>query len=212
MSGIAKRRHQARSAPSSGYTERREQLVAAAAEVFAAKPFKSVRMDDVAAQAKTDRASVYYYFANKQQLFLAVILEAVERNVASARAIADRDGPQRDKVHAMVVDLLESYERHYPYLYAYVQEDMRDIGSQDTPEAKRLSELGREYQDAIMRVVQEGIDGGEFRADTQPRLVAYALIGVINWSSRWFVPEGKLSADEVGTQFADLILDGLSVR
>jgi TetR/AcrR family transcriptional regulator, cholesterol catabolism regulator len=208
-SNIARRRAQAEKEGSSAYAARRRDLIEAAARSFAAKGFQGVRMDDVAAEAGTDRATLYYYFANKQQLFRAVIIDAVEANVARAREIAEGDAPADEKLRAMIVALLDSYERHYPYLFVYVQEDMRRIPTDDTLEGRRLAERGREYERALERVIAEGIEAKALRPTASPHLVAYILLGAMNWSHRWFTPEGELSGEQVGQLIADLALDGL---
>jgi AcrR family transcriptional regulator len=209
MSRIDARRRQAQAQPSTEYAAKREQLLDAAARAFAAKGFQSVRMDDVAAEAGTDRASLYYYFANKQQLFRAVIQEAVQRNVERAQAIAAQDAPAPQKLREMIVALLDSYEQHYPYLFVYVQEDMRRIPSDDSADAKALEQLGREYEDTLTEVIAQGIAAGELRDAGRPRLLAYTLLGAMNWSHRWFTPDGRLSGRDVGELIADLALGGL---
>jgi AcrR family transcriptional regulator len=211
LSSIGQRRQLARDGSSTNYRERRQALLSAAAGVFQAKGFQAVRMDDVAEQLEVDRATLYYYFGNKQQLFREVIIEAVEANVAVARAVAASDEPARNKLRSLLVWLLDSYERSYPLLFVYVQEDMRKISTDDSPESVALVTLGNEYEDIVKGIVRQGIAEGEFRADVSPSVVAYALIGAANWTHRWYKPEGELTGIEVGEQFAKLFLDGLLV-
>jgi AcrR family transcriptional regulator len=211
MSAIGRRRRSARQAASDTYLERRSSLLRAAAEVFRAKGLEAVRMDDIVRELDVDRASLYYYFSNKQQLFREVIIEAVDTNVTVAREIADGDGPAREKLQALLVSLLDNYESTYPLLFVYVQEDMRRVALDDSPESKRLVELGNAYDAAIKRVVTQGIEEGEFNPRVHPSVVAYAVIGAANWTHRWYDPTGNFTGAEIGQQFADLFLDGLLV-
>jgi hypothetical protein len=41
---------------------------------------------------------------------------------------------------------------------------------------------------------------------------AKTVAGMLNWTSRWFVPGGILDADEVADDMADTILDGVLVK
>jgi len=212
VSGIGRRRAAARDEPSEAYTLRREALVRAAADVFRKKGYEAVRMDDVAEALGVDRATLYYYFRNKHQLFLDVISEPLEANLREANAIAASDGAAMDKLQAIVESLLISYERYYPLLYVYVQEDMRKLpATDDSDGTRRLNELGSEYENAVKRVIKEGIESGEFDPNAKPTLVAYAILGAVNWSHRWFHPDGGMAAADIGRVFADTFLDGLLV-
>jgi TetR/AcrR family transcriptional regulator, cholesterol catabolism regulator len=208
--GIARRRQAAADDPTGGYVARKQALLSAAASVFRDKGFQAVRMDDVAEELGVDRATLYYYFGNKQQLFREVIHEALEANLATAQRIAASDQPPADKLRELLVELIGSYERHYPLLFVYVQEDMRKIPVDDSPQSQRLLELGTEYDEAVKQIIQEGIDAGEF-APQNPTLTAYFILGAANWTHRWFDPSGGLSGEEVGALLADHFLDGILI-
>jgi hypothetical protein len=41
------------------------------------------------------------------------------------------------------------------------------------------------------------------------KLASFALAGAVNWIGTWYRPEGELRAEEIATQFADLLTQGL---
>ena len=133
MDEAARRRRRAEEEPGSAYHARRQHLLASAAEVFRNKGYQGVRMDDIAVQSGADRATLYYYFRNKQDIFRAVIIDTVEQNVALAREIAAHKSRPCDKLRSLIVALLDSYDRHYPYLFVYLQEDMKQVLPEDSP-------------------------------------------------------------------------------
>ncbi len=53
------------------------EIVAAALEVFAEKGFAAARLDDIAARAGVSKGALYLYFETKQDLFEAVVRDAV---------------------------------------------------------------------------------------------------------------------------------------
>lgn len=61
---------------------RRAELLRAGEEVFSARPFDDVSIDDIAAAAGISKNLLYHYFAGKRELFLAVISEAADRMLA----------------------------------------------------------------------------------------------------------------------------------
>jgi AcrR family transcriptional regulator len=208
ISSIARRRSQARREGGAGYLERRQQFLAAAAEVFRTKGYQAASMNDIAVRSGGDRASLYYYFGSKQEVFTELVRQAVTDNVALAERIAASDDSSVARLRIMVVSLIESYERHYPYLHLYVQEDMRRLSEGGAESDQDLVDMGRRYTRAVSAVAHEGVASGEFRRDIDPEMLTFAVLGAVNWCHRWFVPGGRLTGTQVGEAFADIVLHG----
>jgi AcrR family transcriptional regulator len=59
--------------------ERRDELLAAALELFGTRPPEDVSIDDIAAAAGASRALVYHYFGGKHELYIAALNSAAHR-------------------------------------------------------------------------------------------------------------------------------------
>jgi TetR/AcrR family transcriptional regulator, cholesterol catabolism regulator len=209
-SSMGRRRTHARRAPSNAYIERRQRLLSAAADVFREKGLEASSINDIAARFDADRATVYYYYSSKHEIFLALVTQAVEENVALGERIAKSGGSATARLHDLIESLLTNYERHYPFIHLYIQEDMRRL-SDGEPAGAALKELGQRYEAAVMRIIQSGINSGEFHPDLDPQLAMFAVLGAVNWTHRWFAPGGRLSGAEVGKAFAGFFLQGFRV-
>jgi AcrR family transcriptional regulator len=209
-SSISRRRRHARRAPSAGYLERQQRLLAAATEVLKEKGLDATSINDIAERIGADRASVYYYYGSKQEIFLALIRQAVGEVVLLAEGIAEEKGPSTDRLEQLVRSQLAAYERHYPYIQLYIQEDMNRVPGDGTAAGEELRDLGLRYEAAIERITRDGIEAGEFRAGLDAQLVAFAVLGAVNWTHRWFSPGGRLTGEQVGASFADIFLRGVS--
>jgi AcrR family transcriptional regulator len=209
---IGRRRALAKRERNATWLERRSQILEAAADAFRAKGYQAVSMSDIAHRLGGDRASVYYYFASKQEIFLALVDSAVEANVELIEGLAASPESATVRLGKIIESLAESYESHYPYLHLYVQEDMRRLSTSDSPEEKRLFELGGRYDDAMTRLATDGVASGEFRDDIDPQMLKFAVLGALNWSHRWFVPGGRLNGTQVGRAFSDIFLRGVAAN
>ncbi|HSJ18649.1 MAG TPA: helix-turn-helix domain-containing protein [Solirubrobacterales bacterium] len=67
----------------------REELVAAAARVFARRGYHRATVDEIASEAGYSTGAVYSNFDGKEALFLAIADRQVEARVAEIRAVAD---------------------------------------------------------------------------------------------------------------------------
>lgn len=210
-SNIALRRLQARQSGDKEYQARREQLLRAAADVFRQMGLKGASIHHIARAVGIDRASIYYYTSGKEELFHEVVRMATLGNIEMAEAIHTGDLPSREKIEQFVVTLMKSYEDHFPYLHVYVQEDMARIAGSQTAWAKDMGKLAKRFDHAVVGIVQAGIDDGTLRSDVgDAQVIAFGIIGMCNWSHRWYKPAGRHSAAAIGKSFARLVLDGIA--
>jgi AcrR family transcriptional regulator len=206
---IAERRELARAEPSPAYLEKRAQLLKAAGEVFRRKGLQATSMNDIVTEFGGDRASVYYYFASKEDIFHELVGEVILEMVEGVEALAASDRPAAEKLERLVESLFGDFERYFPYQYLYIQEDLSRVRPAQSAAARRLQVLGGRYEAAILGIVREGIASGEVRSDVDPHLVTLAILGSANWSHRWFRPGGRLSGAEIGAEFAGYFLQGV---
>jgi hypothetical protein len=52
------------------------------------------------------------------------------------------------------------------------------------------------------------MQSGVFKSN-DPKLLAFALFGAVNWIPRWFNPNGPATSDEIADRFADYLIAGL---
>ncbi|MFF7989215.1 TetR/AcrR family transcriptional regulator [Kitasatospora xanthocidica] len=89
--------------------ERRAQLLAVGARLFAARPYEEVLMEEVAEQAGVSRALLYRHFASKHDLFAEVYRQAADELLAKSRF---------DPVDTLLEQLVEGMDAHLDYFIA----------------------------------------------------------------------------------------------
>jgi len=106
---------------------KRAQILRAATDVFSARDFHTVTVDDVAAAARVGKGTLYLYFPTKEQLFYATILEALDVLLSElAAATRSRDG--EDGLRTFVGCLLDFFwrRRHLVVLMHRYEHKLRD--------------------------------------------------------------------------------------
>lgn len=209
-SGIARRRAAARDESNPSYVARRREIVAAAARVFKEKGLQGTKLGDIAAESGADRASLYYYVGSKEELFHEVVREATTTNLARAKAIRDGDGSPPEKLRQLVEALMTSYAEHYPILYVYIQENLKNVPEKHQRWADAMRKVNRDYEGIVIGLVEEGVRDGTIRDVAPAWVVAYGIMGMLGWTNRWFNPEeSPVSAEQIGKAFADTLLSGI---
>ncbi len=210
-SDIGRRRGKALKKGSESYREKRREIAQAAAVVFNKRGFSATSLSAVADELGMDRATLYYYISNKQDLFDEVVREASEHNIAAAEAARDAEGEPLDRLRVVIMELMHSYESNYPLLYVYLRENLSSVDPDRTEWSRYMRSLSHRFEDAVIAIVQEGIDNGSIRPLASARVLAFGVLGMLGWTNRWFVPDRSPdSAETIGTAFAEMVVRGLA--
>lgn len=212
QSRIGQRRGAAKRKGKADYAAKRAEIIAAAAEVFRERGYQAATLNEIAERVGTDRASLYYYVADKQELFHETIKGVLDDNVARAEEIyVDDQGPV-DKLKSLVSTVLESYEANYPHMFVFIQEDMAQLSSTEASWASGMIEQTRRMERIFLSVIEQAVEAGEFRDDISPRIATYALFGMFNWTHRWFEPGRRMRAADIADAFTSIFSQGMTRR
>ncbi len=153
--------------------QKKRRIEEAAAELFAARAYHEVKLDDVAARARIGKGTIYIYFASKEDLYFSLIHAGLGESVARLQArLAGATETARESLRTIVGELVDFAYRH-PQLF----ELMRQVGSPAAHDPRC-----RENLDALTRLIEttirRGIRAGEM-VDTHPELTAVCVPGLV---------------------------------
>jgi AcrR family transcriptional regulator len=135
----------------------RQELIAAAATVFARRGYHKATVEEIAAEAGMTSGAIYSNFDGKEELFLAIADAQVESRVAEIQAVADAaagDGDAGIEAAAQFRAFLES-DPEWPLLfYEFWSVSVRDAGLQGEL-AKRRDAIRDALADTLERVARE---------------------------------------------------------
>lgn len=212
-SNISKRRETALKEGSSDYLAKRDELVEIAAQQFKQSGYRATTLAEIGRKAGLDRATVYYYFGSKEELFREILRTGVDANIRECVRISE--DPARDsleKLEAIMGQLMKAYDEHYPHMYVYIQEEMERITSEKSVWAKEIASQTRKFERIVLGLVSDAVKSGLLRKDIPISVAANAIFGMLNWTHRWYQPGGHHSAEVVGGAFASIFLDGMRTK
>lgn len=189
----------------SGIRKKRE-IVEAASRVFRARGLHAAGMRDIAAELGMAVGNLYYYFRDKEDLLAYVQESALSRLLEMAARVRALDLPVDGKLRLLLeehVVALNDPEEGTPGSLAHLE--VEALG-----EERRPAVLARrdEYEQVVRSLVEEGMAEGIFRR-ADPKVASLALLGSVNWTVKWFRPEGGKSAREIGRQIANMMVRSL---
>jgi AcrR family transcriptional regulator len=163
--------------------ERRDAILAAALDVFAAQGFAAARLDDVAKRAGVAKGTIYLYFADKETLFQELIRAQLSPVVGGVIHASHADIPLR----AFAKQLIEVFVRE---VLGTRRKDVIRLVITEGPRFPKLAEFY--YREVIARVLEavrallrRAVERGELKDDAllrHPQLLAAPGIMAIIWS------------------------------
>ncbi len=159
--------------------EKRAHLVGAALAVIERVGLRKTTLEDVTAEARVSRSTMYYYFGSKADLFSAVIDHLIEDLQRKIEGAIDPAAPADQRL-LQIVGALGSEVQRLLMLY----EVTRDVAGELIPLAqKRIDEFGAWHLALLAAVVRDGVEAGQFVVDDPDRFartLSMACQGVFN--------------------------------
>jgi len=186
--------------------ERRTEIIKSAAAAFHRRGYHGASVEEIARALKMTKGNLYYYFRDKQDILfgchdysLGVALELLEQVEAEPMPPDER---LRRLINGFVHLIID--ELHGSGLTL-------ELEALPRPLLQKVVAKRDRFDRGLRKIVQDGMDQGLF-APGDPKLLAFAVMGALNWISRWYDPRGGASSDEIALAFADYLVRGLTSR
>jgi AcrR family transcriptional regulator len=184
---------------------RRGEILHAALRAFRDQGYHATTLDDIADALGVRKAGLYHYFPDKESILYACHRESLAELDRILEGAKQLQTPAERLAHVIrahvrvMTDTLEGSPLAFE-VTALSQERQREVIA------------GRDrYERALRRMVRDGVASGDFRG-VNPKTAVFAILGAINWIARWYRPDGALRPEEIGADFADQLLRGLTCR
>jgi TetR/AcrR family fatty acid metabolism transcriptional regulator len=187
-------------------TDKRDALLRAAIDTFAARGFFNAQVADVARAAGVAAGTVYLYFRSKDDLLISIFERTMKEAIADGRQSV---GALTDPVQRLqeIARLHLGRLGRDRALAVVFQVELR----QSTKFMERFSSTQlREYLGIIRSVIADGQEQGVFRAAISPTLAAKLFFGALDeMATNWILSRRKYSLVAEADGIVDLFVGGL---
>lgn len=190
-------------------SQRRAELLALAANMFAERGFVSTTVRDIADAAGILSGSLYHHFDSKESMVDEILRGFLDELFGRYHEIAAAGLGPAATLRAMVVVSFQSIDKHHAEVAIFQNE------SKHLTQFERfayLDDRNVEFRKLWTGVLEDGVRTGEFRTGLDVEVV-YRFIRDTVWVAvRWYRPGGALSAQEVADQYLAILLDGIAAK
>jgi AcrR family transcriptional regulator len=188
----------------------RRNILEIATEEFASKGFSGARIDEIAARTNTSKRMIYYYFTDKEGLFVAV-LEAAYGRIRGIENALDLDHLPPDDALAALAGVTFDYHTANPDFVRLVMVENIHDGAH-LKKSRVIHEVNVTVIDAIRRLYQRGVAAGRFREGLDPidihmSISALAFHNVSNRSTFSLIFEHDMSSPRALAKRRAIVVD-----
>ncbi len=188
--------------PSKTVRKRLEILRGAAAE-FRERGYAATRMEDIARRIEMTPGNLYYYFPGKHALLFFCQDRALDVLLAGARRVLRSRGPAAEKLRALLRAQLNCMLGELHGAAAHIE-----FHALPPRDLRRIIAKRDRYEGLLRGLIARGVQSGEF-APCDPKLVTLAILGAVNWTVRWFRPDGPQTPEIIAASFVEYLVRGL---
>lgn len=164
---------------------RRERILAAATAEFARHGLGGARVDRIAVRAATNKRMLYYYFGNKEALFLAVLESAYARIRGAEQALRLADLEPEEGVRRLVAFTWNYYLAHPEFLSLLNSENLHK--ARYLRRSKQVAAMHSPLVATLRGLLERGVRAGCFRRGVDPvqLYVSIAALGYFYLGNRY---------------------------
>jgi TetR/AcrR family transcriptional regulator, cholesterol catabolism regulator len=183
--------------------QRRVEILRSAAAAFRRRGYHGASVEEIARDLRMTKGSLYYYFKNKEEILyfchdysLDILLDLLARVERETRSPDERLRQLIVSFVHMIIDELQGTAL------------TMDLQALSPPLLRRVIAKRDLFDRGVRRILKDGMDRGLF-VTGDPKLLTFAILGAVNWITRWFDPRGPARSEEIAQAFADYLLAGL---
>jgi AcrR family transcriptional regulator len=186
-------------------TEVRRRILSAAVDLFADHGYDATSVSQVITRARVAKGGFYHHFASKDELLYAVYGELINRQLEGMQRILAEKLSPAETLRRLIMDLVETTAASAREALVF----SRELSQLGNSRIMQMRSQRRKYHNALIKLVREAQERGQFSPVASPEIVTFTIFGVINEMPRWYRPAGRMRPEQIATEIADLVLAGL---
>lgn len=180
-----------------------EKIFEIAARLFAERGFNGVSMREISEKSKISKPMIYYYFGSKAGIYKKLISVGLVYMRKELEHVHSQEGPVKDRL-SMLMRTFFKQSITNAHLYKFFLR--LNYSPEKLPFYQEFTTLVNEVNDQLKKLIQEGIDSGEFGASSNAPLAASIFSGVL---AHFLWLQSNTNRKILSDQLADDIIETL---
>lgn len=180
--------------------DRRVEILKSAAAAFRRRGYHGASVDEIASTLEMTKGNLYYYFRNKEDILYACHEYSLDILLNLMKEVQQEPIPADRKLRRLILAFVH-----------LILDELQGTALTLDPEALSPPLLAKiiakrdEFDRGMRAIIRQGMDEGLF-GKGDPKMIEFAIMGAVNWISKWFDPAGPMTSEQIGEAFADYLV------
>jgi AcrR family transcriptional regulator len=179
-----------------------EKILRVSANLISQKGYHGVSLQQIANKTRLHKSSLFHYFKNKEELILRILEASVDVASGNLKKLVDDTGlsPKEKLKKAIEEHLTSLLTEHRANATIYLNE-LRGLSRKNQKEyLMKRKRYQRDFEKIIEGMGREGYFSG-----LDPKIVTAGILGMLNWTARWYKKTGRLTIEEISDNFYRMV-------
>jgi len=180
----------------------KERIIQSSLELFEKHGYHGVSLNQIVEHCGASKGGFYHYFHSKDELLYVIHDTFITYVLEKANQAKQTYDTPTEKLQAIIESFVKVFDLYKPHISVFYQES-----TYLKPDYEELIKKKRDhFKQNIFEVLQEGQETGEFRSILPVEITGMAILGMVNWTYKWYRKNGAKNIEEIAHVFVDLIL------
>jgi AcrR family transcriptional regulator len=181
-----------------------EKIIEVATDLFMEKGFRATTLQDIASQLGMSRVALYHYLSNKEDLLEPVYIREMQKDLEGLQVVLSGQFSSSEKIKKSI----QLFVRRATTRPLDFELSLKQI--QDLPEEKRqiITTIQSQVGNLLVEIIRQGVERGDLHS-SDPKLDAFAIIGMCLYVKNWYRPDGRLSPEQISETYYNRVMEGL---
>lgn len=186
----------------------RDRILEAAARLICAKGYDATSIQDIADATGLTKAGLYHHIRSKESLLLEIqhygmdVFE--ERVLSQVVSIADPLDRLKACMEKNVLLVTQGWSKEVTII-------LHEHATLTGEARAQMNARKKRYVRFLETSFAEAVRAGRIRP-VNPKVAAFAFLGMVLWIYKWFRAEGPISAEQLAVDMQDLFFGGLEAK
>ncbi|MEB1807147.1 MAG: TetR/AcrR family transcriptional regulator [Bacillaceae bacterium] len=186
--------------------DKKKVIIQAATKSFSLFGYKATTMDQVAKIAKVGKATIYTFFATKEELFQEIINDLAREMQQVATEEINHEQPFTVNLHRSMLRILDYRETHTLVIKLF--QEVKEFGTPACFDA--IARLEEEILSFIEREVVYALDKGQLKP-CDPKITAFLILKMyISLAHTWGLKNKKIPKEEIANLLNLYLMEGIA--
>ncbi|WP_163103229.1 TetR/AcrR family transcriptional regulator [Peribacillus alkalitolerans] len=186
-------------------TELKDKIIETALRLFEQHGYHGVSVHQIVQESGTSKGGFYHHFQSKDELlyvihdyFISYVLNKAQEALATSQS-------PTEKLQSIIQSFVKVFHLYKPHISVFYQESMY-LKPQYIQVIKKKRD---QYRDLLFQVIEEGREKGEFRTELPIEITGMSILGMVNWTYKWYRVDGGKTIEEIANIFTDIVLQSI---